>query len=91
VARVYRNLSRPVLVFGLELPELATSLAIFAVVANFSDWLWADLLVLGGGLIALRSWKRGKPPGYAADLVRFLLSTGEFVPAEPAHSEECCP
>lgn len=69
---IYRNISTPIVIFGLELTDLVILLASFFIVFNISDHLFMN----GGALVllyfGLRYFKRGKPRDYFQDLMIFL-------------------
>ena len=74
MSRVYRNISRPLIVFGLELMDLLALAVCFIVVFNLSDHLVLNALALAAVYGGLRHFKRGRAAGYLAHLIRFLLS-----------------
>ena len=74
MARVYRNIALPVILFGLELVVVGVVMVLFLVVFNLSDHIFINLLVLlllAGGL---RYAKKDRPQGYLVDLALFILS-----------------
>ena len=74
MARVYRNISMPVKLFGLELADVAVVLILFLVVFNVSDHIFLNLGVLALFAGGLRWAKKDKPEGYLVDLAAFVLS-----------------
>lgn len=73
--RVYRSINATDRLFGLELADGAALLLVFFCIFMVNrEGLISNFIVLGCAYAGVRAVKRGKPDGYALDLLRFLLS-----------------
>ena len=74
--RVYRTINATDRLFGLELADGAALLFVFFSVFMINrEGLISNFFVLACAYAAIRAVKRGKPDGYALDLLRFLVSS----------------
>lgn len=76
--KVYRNLLSPIYVLGLELPDLLGLVIIFLVLFNISDAVALNIVLLTFAYAAIRWFKKGKPPGFAIHLVKFVCKSEKF-------------
>lgn len=81
-ARVYRNIARQPEYLGLEPADaLALAVVLWVLLTFHRDALAINAAVLMACYVALRIAKRGKPPGYTTDVLRFCLSRRTFLSA----------
>jgi len=74
MARVYRNISIPIVIFGLELGDIVILLGLFFILFNISNSILLNGCILFFVYLVLRWAKRGKPPGYILQLIHFIIS-----------------
>ena len=72
--RTYTHLDRKEKLCGIEVIDFLLLALVYAVVFIFSTNIIANLGIVGACYIALRLYKKGKPPQYTITLIRFLLT-----------------
>lgn len=72
--RTYTYLDRKEKLFGIEVADFLILALVYAAVFIFSTNIFANLGIVSACYIALRLYKKGKPPQYTIMLIRFLLT-----------------
>ena len=69
---VYRNISRPILIFGLEITDFFILGILFLVIFNVSNHILINAALMGSAMGVMRYFKKDKPSGYFLHLVQFI-------------------
>ena len=72
--KTHTHLDKKEKLFGIELLDFLFLAAVYAVVFTLSRNIFINIALVVAVYFALRWYKRGKPPGYTATLVRFLFT-----------------
>ena len=77
MARVYRNISRPLLFFNMELLDLGIVFAGMILSFLISNSTVVTILFTGALYVVIRYFKRGRAPGFFLHLIKFLITPAE--------------
>ncbi len=72
--KTYTHLDKKERMFGIEVLDFLLLAVVYAVVFTVSRNIFINIAVVVAVYVGLRLYKRGKPQGYTATLVRFWLT-----------------
>ena len=72
--KTYSHLDKKEKMLGIEILDFLMLAVVYALVFTVSRNIFINIALIVAVYFTLRLYKRGKPPGYTAALVRFLLT-----------------
>lgn len=74
MAHVYRNISRPIFILGLEIIDVLIVAIVFAGAFVLSEHIVVNIAIVATVYTTLRFFKKDRPQGYTMQFFRFIAS-----------------
>ena len=86
-SRVNRNIDMQTLILGVEPAELMVSSILLLLLLIVSNSLPITAIAGGATYVGLRAFKKGKPRGYPATVIRYAIEHRQYLAAHVADDD----